>query len=188
VRALLPISLARPLDDLLHDQPSFFVALDRLPATLCHHDAAQANLFARRAPDGREETVAVDWEEIGPGAVGAEIATLVFGTLRRGDIDVEWAEGLDRVTFDGYLTGLHDAGWRGDARLVRLGFAAAVALRWYIAAGLVRMVADDALRATAYESTGLALDELIRRRLVLVRYLLERADEARRLGAELGLR
>jgi len=48
--------------------------LARVPETLCHHDAALANLFAVRGTDGMLETVAVDWEKIGPGPVGAEIA------------------------------------------------------------------------------------------------------------------
>jgi hypothetical protein len=187
VRASLPTSLAEPLDHLLRDQAAFIAALDRVPSTLCHHDAAQANLFARRSAEGHDETVAIDWEEIGPGAVGAEIATLVFGTLRRGDFEVERADELDHVAFDGYLDGLHAAGWDGNPLLVRFGFAAAVALRWYVLTGLIRTVGDNALRTTVIENTGLPLDEFIRRRLSLASFLLHRADEARRIGNRLRL-
>lgn len=186
VRDLLPVALAAPLRRLLHDQETLIGALGRLPVTLCHHDAAQANLVARWRSDD-DETVALDWEEIGPGALGAEIATLVFGTLRRGDLEVEQADTLDRVVFDGYLDGLHDAGWKGDPRLARLGYTAAVALRWYLPTGLIRTVVEDRLRTTVFEETGLTLHEFVRRRLVLTSFLLARADEARLLGAQLGL-
>ncbi|MFN8636927.1 MAG: hypothetical protein U0893_24020 [Chloroflexota bacterium] len=187
VRAMLPATLDAPLQRLLHDQESFVGALERLPITLCHHDAAQANLVARRSSNGVEETVALDWEEIGPGAIGAEIATLVFGSLRRGDLDVEQTDHLDRLVFGGYLDGLRDAGWSGDPRLARFGYAAAVALRWYLPTGLIRTVVEDPLRTTVVEATGLPLDEFVRRRLALTDFLLARADEARQLGEQLGL-
>jgi hypothetical protein len=187
VRSSLPDSLADPVFRLLRDQAAFISALGHVPSTLCHHDAAQANLFARRGPDDCDETVAIDWEEIGPGAVGAEIATLVFGTLRRDDLAVEQADALDQVVFDGYLDGLHDAGWHGDPLVVRFGYAAAVALRWYLPAGLVRTVAEDALRSTVIENTSLTLDEFVRRRVALTEFLLARADEARGIANRLGL-
>jgi hypothetical protein len=112
VRAVFPEPEAGRLRRLLDDQPFFLDLLARLPGTLCHHDASSANLIARRrtgvapnavpaglpgdvlddAPGDTQpvdecttwETVAVDWEEIGYGPVGAEVATLVFGTMRRG--------------------------------------------------------------------------------------------------------
>jgi len=101
---------------LLEDQPHFLRILSELPQTLCHHDAARANLFARLANnDGMEtETVAIDWEGIGPGTVGADLATLVFGTMRRCEFPSSEAAALDQLAFEGYLHGLRDSGWRGE--------------------------------------------------------------------------
>jgi hypothetical protein len=109
VRRAFPVPVAE-MERLLLDQSMFVAFLDRLPRTLCHHDAAQANLFALQREGGAIETVAIDWESIGHGALGAEIATLVFGTIRRGDFPAEQAANLDHEVFTGYLQGLRDAG------------------------------------------------------------------------------
>jgi hypothetical protein len=37
---------------------------------------------------------------------------------------------LEDVVLAGYVEGLADAGWRGDERLVRLGYTAGIAMRW----------------------------------------------------------
>ena len=116
------------ITQLLDDQSRFMHWLSRLPETLCHHDAALANLFAVSGPEGLLETVAVDWEKIGPGPIGAEIATLTFGTLRRCEFDGARADELDAAVFDGYITGLGEAGWHEAVELVRLGYTAAIAL------------------------------------------------------------
>jgi hypothetical protein len=128
VQSAFPIPIAARARRLLRDQPRFLAILNGLPRTLCHHDAAQANLFQRRRPDGEIETVAIDWESIGPGAIGADLASLVFGTLRRGDVASADAEELDQLAFAGYVAGLRDAGWQGPTDEVRLGYAAAVSL------------------------------------------------------------
>src|SRR5690349_10942871 len=131
---------------LLRDQPRFKAALGRLPVLLSHHDASQANLFARRGPDGAPQTVAIDWESVGYGTFGADIATLVFGTIRRGLFAADHAERLDQVVFEGYLGGLHAAGWRGEVALVRLGFAAAIALRWFQLHAVLRLLTNLDIR------------------------------------------
>jgi hypothetical protein len=87
-----------------------------------------------------EKTVAVDWEKIGPGPIGAEIATLTFGTLRRCEFDGARAEELDAAVFAGYSNGLREAGWQGPVELVRLGYIAAISLRWTVLAGILRML------------------------------------------------
>jgi hypothetical protein len=129
-------------------QSSLRQTLLALPQTICHHDAAQANLFIVAG-----EVVAIDWEGVGWGAVGADLATLVVGTMRRGDFDARNAEELERVAFAGYTQGLADVGWN-NFQVARLGYSAAVGLRWSIAAlapqtPLARFVqarADEAVR------------------------------------------
>ena len=102
--------------------------LDSQPQTICHHDASQANLFLTG-----DEVVAIDWESVGWGALGADLATLVVGTMRRGGFDAARADELDETAFAGYARGLAEAGW-SDLPAARLGYAASAALRWPIVA------------------------------------------------------
>ncbi len=80
---------------MLEDQPRFIADLARLPQTLCHHDAARSNLIAGRPAHGGTQIMAIDWESTGSGAVGAEIATLVSASLRKGDLPADHASELD---------------------------------------------------------------------------------------------
>jgi hypothetical protein len=150
--------------------------------------------------------VAIDWEEIGPGPVGAEAATLVFGTLRRGAVPVQQAEELERTALLAYQRGLRDAGWNGDPRLVRLGYAAAVALRWFIVPGTLHVLVDrpgsPAASATRREAATNVVGTVggqaqagaqreaapprVSERLALLRFLLARAGEARALADQVG--
>lgn len=102
--------------------------LDRLPRTLCHHDAFRRNLIARDDADRRSQTVAVDWSMLGPGVVGEELVALFQASLRFVAIDFERIAELDGLIFGGYMDGLRDAGWQGDITLARFGYAATVAL------------------------------------------------------------
>jgi hypothetical protein len=45
------------------------------------------------------------------------------------DIEADALEATERAAFSAYADGLLSAGWDGDLRLVRLGYAAALALR-----------------------------------------------------------
>jgi hypothetical protein len=129
--------------------------------------------------------VAIDWESIGYGTFGADIATLVFGTIRRGLFAPDQAERLDRVVFDGYLAGLQAVGWRGNAAAVRLGFAAAIALRWFQLHAVLQLLTNPVIgpfRGTTAEPP----DEARRQFVWLTQYLLARAEEARGLGAAVG--
>ncbi len=111
-----------------HD--GLFAALDHLPQTFCHMDCYRPNLFLRRDSHGELGTVAIDWVFAGPGAVGEEIANLFAASLFWFEYDAAEAKGLDEVIFTNYLSGLQEAGWKGDPQLVRLGYSAACALRW----------------------------------------------------------
>ena len=108
-----------------HDQPTqarLRETLSALPQTICHHDASHANLFLTG-----DEVVAIDWEGVGWGAAGADLATLVVGTMRRGDF---------------------------DAAPPRLGYAAAVGLRWPIVALAPDTPLARFVMARSAEATG----------------------------------
>jgi hypothetical protein len=87
----------------------------------------------------------VDWEQVGPASIGADISTLVFGTMRRCEFDAERATELDEAVFTGYVAGLREAGWQGRAAEVRLGFTGAVGLRWGVLASLLRGLVEGAV-------------------------------------------
>lgn len=173
------------ITELLDDQSRFVQWLSQLPETLCHHDAALANLFAVRRPNGVLETVAVDWEKIGPGPIGAEIATLTFGTLRRCEFDATRADELDSAVFDGYVAGLREAGWRGAVELVRLGYTAAIALRWTVLARILHMLVHGTEPVRTSQQVLVPAEAVLSQRVRLAEFLLDRADEARRLAASL---
>jgi hypothetical protein len=59
--------------------------------------------------------------------VGEELAQLTAGALD--SADAAEAQDVDEVLFAGYVDGLRDSGWRGDAHAVRFGYVASAALR-----------------------------------------------------------
>lgn len=54
----------------------FLDTSDRLPQVFCHLDFFRRNLFARRGGDGREETIVIDWEFAGVGAIGQDASQM----------------------------------------------------------------------------------------------------------------
>jgi Phosphotransferase enzyme family len=162
---------------LIESQPMFRAVLETLPVTLCHHDAVAANVLVRARAEGRE-TVLIDWESVGPGAIGADIASLLFSSVRRGDLDSSTVLRLVDGAIDAYTDGMREAGAAVDPALVRRGFDAAVGLRWT----LVRDVASAIDRDTPI-FRGSAPDEppaaALRQLLDLTRLLFDSALRAR---------
>ena len=189
----------RPVVDaivrLWEERSSYCAALERLPQTFGHGDAIRRNLLARRRPGGATgldaahgdgETVAIDWEFAGYWAVGEEVGQTLSVASAFYDLDPTELPALDEALFAGYLAGLRDAGWRGntsvegDERTVRFAYAAHAALRnLFNAVGA--SVPDGAARAAAHTTYGHTWEALAERRAEVRPFLLERADEARRL-------
>ena len=158
----------------------FCAALERLPQTFCHGDAIRRNLFARHRADGTDETVAIDWEFAGFMAAGEEVGQTLSVAAAFYDVETGDLPALDEALFAGYLAGLQDAGWRGDQRLVRFAYTAHAALRnAFNAVGA--SVPDAARRAAAQQTYGRTWEELAGRRAEVRPFLLNWADEARRL-------
>jgi hypothetical protein len=125
VRRLVPGDASDRLFRLWEERSLYLDALDRLPQTLCHLDLYRRNLFARQTAHGADQTVAVDWAFVGWGAIGEELVPLVLASIAFFEIDLDQAQALEEIVFEGYLEGLRDAGWRGDPRQMRLGYTAA---------------------------------------------------------------
>jgi hypothetical protein len=164
-------------------------ALERLPQTFGHGDAIRRNLLARRPPGqaagAAAETVAIDWEFAGHYAPGEEVGQTLSVASAFYDVAPAELPALDAALFTAYLAGLRDAGWRGgagDERRVRFAYAAHAALRnLFNAVGA--SVPDEAGRAAAHLTYGHSWEALAARRAEVRPFLLERADEARRLLA-----
>jgi hypothetical protein len=151
-RRLYPPPVVAELKRLWAEREAFLAALDQLPPTFCHLDAFRRNLLGRAGPEG-EELVALDWAYAGRGAVGEELAPLVVAGLLFFEAEGIAPRELDAVCFAAYLEGLQEAGWAGDERQVRLGFAAAGALRYTLGAlRLILPVLADPTRHAAMEA------------------------------------
>ena len=86
---------------------------------------------------------------------------------------------LSQTCYEGHLAGLRDAGWAGDERPVRLGFTAAMALRFGPIAGYVATItADDAMRARREPALGTTLDALLDRFAAVQPFVLDLPDAA----------
>lgn len=117
------------------ERDQILAMLDRLPQVFCHQDAFRRNLFAR---GGR--TVAIDWGYMEIAPLGAELVALIAGSLGFWEIPAEQVKELDRLCFEGYLQGLQDAGWKGDPKLVRTGYALTLMLRYPIGAQIGELI------------------------------------------------
>ena len=170
---------------MLKDQTRFIADLARLPQTLCHHDAARSNLIARRGDDGTTEMVAIDWESTGPGPIGAEIATLVSASLRKGDFPADRTAELDAAVVDAYVAGLSESGWSGDPSTVRLGYAMSLALRCWFVRDTLRNVTDPNARPVFGRALDVPADDVLKAFVLVSRFLLDRTDEARALSMSL---
>jgi hypothetical protein len=136
---LLPGDTVERMLRLWHERTRLLALLDRLPKTLCHHDAFRRNLFARVGPDGGDETVAIDWARMGVGVIGEELRPLFANSLRFFTVEIGRIAEMDALIFAGYVDGLSAAGWQGDAQMARFGFAATAALTVAVADPAVKL-------------------------------------------------
>lgn len=183
MRAALPDETAARLHALWTDRDHFLTVRRRLPRVFCHLDAFRGNLAGRRTPAGQEETVAIDWAWMGGGALGEELGPLVVATALDGALPEGALPELEAVALEGYLHGLGEAGWCGDPRLVRLGYAATAPLRYaaLLAADIALAATDDGSRTAQEARHGVAIEAVAQRRGALIAFLLDRADQARAL-------
>ncbi len=88
---------------------------------------------------------------------------------------------LDTVIFESYLEGLSAVGWQGDRRMVRCAFAIFTALKYGCFLLWLHQTLDESQHASWERLAGRPIDECLHNRAVLTYYLLDLADEARRL-------
>jgi hypothetical protein len=89
---------------------------------------------------------------------------------------------LDRMAFEGYLTGLREVGWTGSAQLVRLGYTIAAVLRYGL--GVIQLLPlqlDETRRGELELIFGHPIEDVASRGIFIHQFLLRLADEARQL-------
>ena len=166
---------------LWNERDAFLHALDRLPQTFCHLDINPRNLFVRNGDNGDMQSIAIDWEYVGMSALGAELASLVGGSLFFDLADLDTADDLEAAVFASYLEGLTETGWRGDPQEVRLGYTIAQTLHilflqvWVLVEG----TRNEGLRQFAEQLLERPYTAVLERTVVFLEFLLARADEAR---------
>ena len=161
VRRGWPGDASRRFFRLWEERELFLNGLDRLPQTLCHLDLFRRNLFARKTADGDDQTVVIDWAFAGRGAIGLELIPLILASVAFNEVDLAQVQALEDVVFEGYLEGLRDAGWRGDPRQVRLGYAAgSLRLRLGELNRAVDMLLDESQHPFVEQVFGRSLEEI----------------------------
>ncbi len=164
-------------------------AMERLPQCFCHHDAFRNNVLMRTGPTGALETVAVDWAYCGHGRVGEEGGNLMAASASNLLIAPDEIGQLDQTVFAGYVDGLRQAGWQGDARLARLGYTASafvvfgLALRGF--AMMMLRAQGAAFEQSEARSNGRPHEEIFEHRRQIQPYLVGLGEEALRLAREL---
>lgn len=155
--------------------------LERLPVTLCHHDAHRRNLGSVLVA-GQDRTIAYDWQYLGTGHLGEELAALVGVSLQFMDVPMADATQFEALTMEAYVGGLRDAGWRGDPDQLRLGYASAAALILGLGgAGVWFAILDQADNEAMLERIiGRPLDDIAAQWSALQTYLLDLGEEALR--------
>lgn len=182
-RGLSEQSVAR-IEGLLANAQRLLATLGRMPRCLCHHDAFRRNLMARDPGDAGLQTVAIDWSMLGYGQVGADIGILTALSLSWMEVAGEHARELDRIVFDGYVTGLRDAGWQGDPRLARFGYAATAALAIGVAGAVVPAALfwpNEESARDQEEIIGHHRDAIHDQQAIVQPFLLDLGDEALQL-------
>jgi hypothetical protein len=160
------------------DRPWFLDVLDRLPPTVCHLDLHPANLF----DGGDDTTAAIDWAFVGIGALGEDAGNLVPDSVFDFHVAPHHLVDLYDTVVAGYDAGLRDAGWSGARETVRLAMSAAIAAKYvWIAPALARAVTED-----RDQLNGRPTAETVAAWAPTVRFLLDRADEARVLTPLVG--
>ncbi len=113
--------------------------------------------------------------------MAAEERALVF-VFHFFEYDLSALADVEQLVFASYVDGLRVAGWSGDEHRVRLGYTACAAL-WMGATlpGWAAVMLDPAAGVDALALYGRPADEVLSGWVTLTEFLLDRADEARRL-------
>lgn len=188
VQTAFPVPVANRLLALWAERMTWMDILDRIPLTLCHFDTWRPNLLASIGHDGQDRTVALDWQCMGLGPAG-EVGNLLLTSLISLEVKTSEAKSLDTAIWESYLQGLRETGWEGNPCHVRFCYTAYPALRWGLVFPMLMIlpyVFSESKRAEAEAKYGQSIEELLSQWAKALYFLLDMADEARRLADTLG--
>ncbi len=187
VRQMFPPDVLAGMLRIWAERDLLLDALDRLPQTFCHLDCHRSNILFAAEPGGNREPAApvvIDWAFAGQGSVGADISPLVISSFGFFHVDPDQAAELEPQALTAYEEGLRAAGWEGDRRRIRLGYAATSAL-WHGVGGLhlgLPLLLEERFHPMLEQATGQTLDAICKRWSKAHRdFILRLADEARSL-------
>ncbi len=122
----------RRTDELISSTPRRIERLSAFPRGPLHHDLVRSNLFAV----GEASTAAIDWENVGRGPFGVNLAPLVVGSVRRGDASADDLDAIEAAVVSAYARVVSTA---GVARTedVELAYRLALGLRWHVVLGTI---------------------------------------------------
>jgi hypothetical protein len=172
-------SVATRLVHRWEERDGLLATLASLPQTFCHMDAMRRNMIARHDAHGQRQTVLLDWGEAGLGAPGEDLAAFITGSVFL-DAETPHARELEDIALESYIDGLRDVGWRGDAELVRRGYAIAAVLR--ILGGttwVLHTLLNDGQHGELERAFGRPIHELVDRWAGAMKVAVEALDKVR---------
>jgi hypothetical protein len=180
VQSVFPERLRAKVLQIWAEKWKWITANEHLPQVFCHNDAHRRNLMLHDNGNGQEELVAFDWAFCGPGGLGNDLGELIGTSLSYFAVDPANAGELEAAVLEGYLAGLHVAGWSGDERLVRLGYLISLALYWGGTLPCeVALMQPGATKVNVEAKYGRPVEILLPGWTHLAEFALDRADEAR---------
>lgn len=178
VRATFSPEIARCLRQICDHWDRLAEIASQLPEVFCHSDVYPANLFAHRGADGIDRTYLIDWASPGKGIPGVEIGILYCGTIIHTEGNLDAVAALREPIYDGYLEGLHTAGWHGDTRTIRFGYLQSVVFWGFGQANALRLVQNPEQAHRMWRRRGdRPVEEILRERAAMASVLLEPVDE-----------
>ena len=184
----VPFEVRERYQHLWNEREIFCKVLEGLPRVFSHFDSQRRNLFIRTNKNDQNELIAIDWQQCGIGALGAELNWLIAmsGLL------LEWNPSdlvrLDQVAFERYIQGLQAGGWSGNVEHVRLGYTAMVAVFIGCTFPSVALFwCSPENREFTSQIFGMAGEDFYLETLPVFHYALDCAKEARGLTGKLDL-
>jgi hypothetical protein len=142
--------------------------LATFPIVPLHHDLVRSNLFSQ----GQDETVAIDWENVGRGPFGVDLTPLVIGSVRRGEASADDLEAIESAVLASYSRSLLEAGLDREAD-VRSAYALALGLRWHVVLGTIRSALHPGSRAGRGSRPEEPRSEALRHLVAVSRHILD---------------
>ena len=167
---------------LLEGFECYGIVLNALPQVLSHGDNNRRNLRIHKTMDGQVEVAAIDWEQVGIGPLGVDLASLVGASMSVNEVEPEDLPQMEAVVYPAYLAGLREEGWEGDPAQIRLAYTAFLGL-WIavISSAVIAMWTVPENADYVRQQFGRDQEELALGWGMAVRFALNRADEAKRL-------